>query len=431
MTINDDSSLIVERSFKDTTTTEPNLDLSCATSSPSDTPSIDDKASPVVFEPCPPSYPPIERGNDDNEKCCRICLENDHPQDMIAPCKCKGSSKWVHRQCLDQWRIIETDRAFSKCTECLFVYHLQPTPTSGITVLPSIRRRVKYTLLVTRDVCLATLYLQLAIVFFGWIVSLIDSDRQLPTLMNSNMPVAVYYLFGFLTVLILLGFGGMMLCCCNNCSIQETLAQFPSSTLESDSYQPSYRERSAHYQQSRQNYQQNRDDCCVNCYLCGNCYGSSPSPNYYYYSSGDDCCNLCLCCCHCPEGTSPSAAAASSSSSGGGEDCGNCDGDGAEIVLFILLVLAIFLAIVGFLIGVVLCVIIFQRALQRHIYLLHKRQLAVEFQVMDLAGYDLNNNYGSTTDMEQPQGSSKSPLSTAPTLPERDVTYLRDIGLME
>jgi len=50
---------------------------------------------------------------------------------------------------------------------------------------------------------------------------------------------------------------------------------------------------------------------------------------------------------------------------------------------------------------------------------------------MDLAGYDLNNNYGSTTDMEQPQATATSPLPTAPTLPERDVKYLKDIGLLE
>lgn len=26
--------------------------------------------------------------------------------DFIAPCKCKGTSKYVHRECLDQWRAV-------------------------------------------------------------------------------------------------------------------------------------------------------------------------------------------------------------------------------------------------------------------------------------------------------------------------------------
>ncbi|KAI3930634.1 hypothetical protein MKX01_037080 [Papaver californicum] len=37
---------------------------------------------------------------------CRICLETDG-RDIIAPCKCKGTSKFVHRECLDHWRAVK------------------------------------------------------------------------------------------------------------------------------------------------------------------------------------------------------------------------------------------------------------------------------------------------------------------------------------
>ena len=64
-------------------------------------------------------------------KCCRICLDdegddgNDNINDpMIAPCMCKGNSKWVHRSCLDSWRMNEPDRAFAQCTECRYTYRL-------------------------------------------------------------------------------------------------------------------------------------------------------------------------------------------------------------------------------------------------------------------------------------------------------------------
>jgi hypothetical protein len=61
-----------------------------------------------------------------NERTCRICLRDNEPYDLIAPCRCKGAGKWVHRQCLDQWRAVNRqDIAFSQCTECLFQYHLE------------------------------------------------------------------------------------------------------------------------------------------------------------------------------------------------------------------------------------------------------------------------------------------------------------------
>ncbi|XP_020408990.1 zinc finger, C3HC4 type family protein isoform X2 [Zea mays] len=34
---------------------------------------------------------------------CRICLDSEG-DDLIAPCRCKGTQKYVHRSCLDNWR---------------------------------------------------------------------------------------------------------------------------------------------------------------------------------------------------------------------------------------------------------------------------------------------------------------------------------------
>jgi hypothetical protein len=38
---------------------------------------------------------------------CRFCLEEEGP--MIAPCKCIGSVKYVHKDCLRRW-VVEDDR---------------------------------------------------------------------------------------------------------------------------------------------------------------------------------------------------------------------------------------------------------------------------------------------------------------------------------
>ena len=54
---------------------------------------------------------------------CRICLEEDDIQNMITPCLCKGSRKYVHRKCLNEWRICSNDEdSKNKCTICNFEY---------------------------------------------------------------------------------------------------------------------------------------------------------------------------------------------------------------------------------------------------------------------------------------------------------------------
>ena len=96
--------------------------------------------------------------------------------------------------------------------------------------------------------------------------------------------------------------------------------------------------------------------------------------------------------------------------------------------------------------GIIIIVVIFQRTIQRHIYILHKRQLTNEFQVMDLSGYDLEQplpgavvpETSSTNGDAEPTNSNKNekevhyhPLPSAPPLPEKDSAYLKNVGLME
>ena len=61
-----------------------------------------------------------------SERLCRICLEDDDEPDnpLIAPCICRGSAKYVHRECLQQWRCTNPGMAWSRCTVCLQPYVL-------------------------------------------------------------------------------------------------------------------------------------------------------------------------------------------------------------------------------------------------------------------------------------------------------------------
>jgi hypothetical protein len=55
---------------------------------------------------------------------CRICLETEENMDeLINPCLCDGTSKWVHRKCLNEWRETNTNsRAYTNCMECNYEY---------------------------------------------------------------------------------------------------------------------------------------------------------------------------------------------------------------------------------------------------------------------------------------------------------------------
>eukprot|EP00434_Breviolum_minutum_P031037 symbB.v1.2.027452.t1/scaffold2817.1/size69569/7 len=59
---------------------------------------------------------------EDNEMLtCRICLESEIAEgdQLLAPCLCRGSSKFVHRSCLDQWRVSGFDpKTVTHCGTC-------------------------------------------------------------------------------------------------------------------------------------------------------------------------------------------------------------------------------------------------------------------------------------------------------------------------
>ena len=68
---------------------------------------------------------------------CRICLEDASLNQLFSPCMCNGTSKYVHRECLDTWRNQGDEVAFSKCFECNFEYilrYMHPKETFFIKV---------------------------------------------------------------------------------------------------------------------------------------------------------------------------------------------------------------------------------------------------------------------------------------------------------
>ncbi len=62
-----------------------------------------------------------------NIKTCRICFEeinnnnNNNDNSLISPCKCKGSMKWVHHNCLVKWITISNKK---RCQTCHYTYNI-------------------------------------------------------------------------------------------------------------------------------------------------------------------------------------------------------------------------------------------------------------------------------------------------------------------
>lgn len=322
---------------------------------------------------------------------------------------------------------METDRAFSQCTECKFEYQME-TPA---IVHSQARLSLKYAIMVSRDICGVTIFVQLIICLFALVASWMDSDRNLPSIINEKYPMAVYYMCGVVALLMILGIFGDLLLCMKGFVVQDILNSHPTvrplgrrgSDEEYNILQPSYFERSASYharrEQRRRQIQQRGERCDYCCHGC--IYTSNPGNDYYSDS------RACFWCCN----DDSLALAQESNSSRGNSDnecykiccigvnclgsapsCGRC----GEIACLFVVAMLVFMVTGGFILGLILIVVILQRSLQRHLYILKKRQLVDEFRVKDLSTCD---------DLESQQNVQANSLS------EKDSNYLQALGLME
>ena len=89
-------------------------------------------AEPAGAEPAGTAGAAGAAGAASAERQCRICLGG--PQDepelgrLFSPCRCKGTMKYVHVQCLNQWRKTAVKKeSFYQCDQCHYQYNLQRT----------------------------------------------------------------------------------------------------------------------------------------------------------------------------------------------------------------------------------------------------------------------------------------------------------------
>jgi hypothetical protein len=275
---------------------------------------------------------------------CRICLESDGADDLIAPCFCSGTSEFVHRSCLDRWRAVKQNaRAFTHCTTCGFEFRLklERAEDKGSGFLG---RKSKFRLLMARDVFIGFAAIQAIVIITALILYSVDSSRSLPKEYGqwishekcsavdydpggrcSEGYNRLYYGMGLFVMFCVLGGIIVVNTCISAIRTQD----------------------------------QNRCRCCDDC--CGD-----PETLYLFwlfdpaYGGCESCTQVC-------------------------EGMLNCSADSECCVgIFIVLVFFIFLlVIVGALAAFFLGVFALQRAVQRHQSVLHKGMLAKEYIVLD------------------------------------------------
>ncbi|RNF11984.1 hypothetical protein TcG_09068 [Trypanosoma cruzi] len=59
-----------------------------------------------------------EEEQEEEENVCRICRDGEEEEKLVSACECTGSVRWVHRTCLDRWRMESAKRNMRNVNRC-------------------------------------------------------------------------------------------------------------------------------------------------------------------------------------------------------------------------------------------------------------------------------------------------------------------------
>jgi hypothetical protein len=267
---------------------------------------------------------------------CRFCLDEGQRIDFIAPCRCAGTSKWVHRECLDKWRSTREDKAFSQCTECKADYDIICiTNDSSWDVC---NRGTRFCCYFTRDFSLVIIVSQLMVFAAGAFVYLLDMyNHHLFKMSKMHSMMLFYYFMGWF--LLLASIGTVALCF--------------------------------------------RNSLCQDCTPPDGALLYCADPTVPYLCCANDGIGGGGCCCRCCVGTNANADCCSLICC---NNCGDCSlaalGQEMLVVLFVVMII---LAIIGVFVAALLGIWMIQHIVRKHIHILNKWNLTKEYIVRDLA----------------------------------------------
>jgi hypothetical protein len=269
---------------------------------------------------------------------CRYCHEREPFDDLIAPCNCSGSIKWVHRHCLDVWRTVSPNpESFTTCDNCKAQYRIIEKPTNDSCL------KLKFISLVALDFFIVLLVVNAVVIGFGFLGVLIDPTSEFIKLFPGGLYISQHlmlrvYCFGGLVFCAFLGLVGLCFACCQVC-------------LSPSSDNDVFTTRSG------------------SCYFiwCGPYF--DPVYGYYWGPWGNPG-FFCIGCGNCNHND-----LCRHSNSGG-------DAKGLLVVLCIFLII---LALIGLIFGIIFTIIIVSRILQRHYHILQRKRDCRIHYVVNLA----------------------------------------------
>lgn len=107
---------------------------------------------------------------------CRICLEEDTYDNLISPCYCRGTNKYVHKKCLNQWRALsDNSENIDKCPTCKFNYVFENT-----ILMSKTRKNIifnYFTKFIGNNIILLLLVNALLLLFFSYIIYYINNSN--------------------------------------------------------------------------------------------------------------------------------------------------------------------------------------------------------------------------------------------------------------
>ena len=167
---------------------------------------------------------------------CRICLTEEclasvyaiHVAGYIQPCLCAGTSRWIHRQCLDQVRDANRYRpGYTQCLSCSGEYEYED--------LDRVQARCpRWTWFVGHmlaDVLRLVCVWHMAVMSIGAMLILLDQQRKLvdlldmePVVIDSLRGLAAYYLWASIGLLALIGAASLSILAVVSCTGRATIA---------------------------------------------------------------------------------------------------------------------------------------------------------------------------------------------------------------
>jgi hypothetical protein len=315
-----------------------------------------------------PSVPRHFNEEDKEEVICRCCHGGfEEGEDFIAPCRCAGSIKFVHRHCLDTWRAVsQNPDSFYRCDICHDSYQFEQLASKNSTNYCSY---MKYGFLVTVDISVILLIWQALVVLCAVFVHFVDHNNVRMKKFPAGAPVlGVDYLFGLLLFFLLLGILGvtcgfmfLVAKCCGLLSSRSG-ESYTYNTYPYTHYNPFFDPFFTYLCFWNMFYMSPADRCCLlPCYACadiGTCDG-----------------------CDCTGSTAGLSGLLECSGGGGGSS----DNNPIVVILGVIaLIILVALIVLGVAIGVVLMTLIVVSTLKRRYSIIRMKDQAAEYRVKDL-----------------------------------------------